>query len=334
MVDRPEIYLGYNVVRPILATPRMRFSTDWGGSNPPLSVRKILLLGGGIVVYNLTDGRNCATGTMKEKFVMQRRCLCALTAALFVLFIFVDIASAYYNPRTGRFLSRDPIAEPGHVLIRSVANSGTFLPRDPATSASVSSTRGFVMPSSEAEEPHIYRAMRNNPLTWIDPDGGMSIAIPPCDPGYPPPNPPKEKPYDCVGLACRTYTAGDNAEERLLRGFRIGSIYDIKCEPCEIKCWVWEFKEGFAQNGQLVQRKGIRLNSHIVCGQVGCKGEDPKCYNKFGTWGKLEGPADCGSFKPAEQEEVPDNPGWTFVRWDFTTYYYCGPVSAVPGLKH
>ncbi len=95
---------------------------------------------------------------MKGELVMQRRSLFTLAAALFVSFVFVDIASAYYNPRTGRFLSRDPIGEQTHMA----ATTRGFLPRDHVETA----------PSA-----NLYRSFRNNTLSWIDPDGAADQAI-------------------------------------------------------------------------------------------------------------------------------------------------------------
>lgn len=64
-------------------------------------------------------------------------------------------ASAYYSPQLGRFLSRDPVAETGHVLIRSAAQGTAFIPRD----------------MMEPEELHAYAYVMNSPLNRIDPDG-------------------------------------------------------------------------------------------------------------------------------------------------------------------
>jgi len=58
----------------------------------------------------------------------------SLTAAIGLLasLILVDTAAAYYSPSMGRFLSRDPIAEPGAVLVRQAARPAkSFIPRDP-----------------------------------------------------------------------------------------------------------------------------------------------------------------------------------------------------------
>ncbi|MBU0637800.1 MAG: hypothetical protein KKB50_02970 [Planctomycetes bacterium] len=68
----------------------------------------------------------------------------------------VDSALAYYNPRTGRFLSRDPIGEPGAMLVRRVAgaSTGSFIPRDKV-----------------ADQMHLYRYVRNTPSNLVDPLG-------------------------------------------------------------------------------------------------------------------------------------------------------------------
>jgi hypothetical protein len=65
---------------------------------------------------------------------MPSRTLRTAVLALLVSFGFVEAASAYYNPRTGRFLNRDPIGEPGFMLVQQVAGS-TFLPRDASGTA-------------------------------------------------------------------------------------------------------------------------------------------------------------------------------------------------------
>lgn len=85
---------------------------------------------------------------------MPSRTLWTTVLALLVSFGFVEVASAYYNPRTGRFLNRDPIGEPGAMLVRHVGGAApaAFIPRDPI-------------------EEHPYRFVRNDPISWIDPDG-------------------------------------------------------------------------------------------------------------------------------------------------------------------
>lgn len=67
---------------------------------------------------------------------------------------FVEIASAYYNPRTGRFLSRDPIGEPGFRVVQRAVATTPFIPRD-----------------SIATQSNSYRYVRNHPTIAVDPLG-------------------------------------------------------------------------------------------------------------------------------------------------------------------
>ncbi|MGE0481693.1 MAG: hypothetical protein AB7N65_10060 [Vicinamibacterales bacterium] len=84
---------------------------------------------------------------------MPSRSFRTMVLALLVSFGFVEVASAYYSPRLGRFLNRDPIGEPGAMLVRHVATTA-FIPRD-----------------IQGGEPNPYLTFRNNPNYWIDPDG-------------------------------------------------------------------------------------------------------------------------------------------------------------------
>jgi len=72
-----------------------------------------------------------------------------LLASLFL----VDTAAAYYSPSMGRFLSRDPIHEPGSVLVRSTANRSSFIPRDPV--------------GGNADS-NLYRYVDNSPTVFVD----------------------------------------------------------------------------------------------------------------------------------------------------------------------
>ncbi len=58
----------------------------------------------------------------------------------------------YYSPGLGRWLNRDPIGQPAAVLTRQVAPKTAFVPRDPP-------------------DDNLYRFVRNDPVSWIDPDG-------------------------------------------------------------------------------------------------------------------------------------------------------------------
>jgi len=240
----------------------------------------------------------------------------------------------YYSPTLGRWVSRDPIGERGAALVREVAAQRAFTARNVSSRTLRHRRQHLAFPESERDtEPHTYRAVRNAPLAWMDPDGACPI---PCDPQYPPPDPPAGARYDCVGLACRTWTCGETATE-MLEGFRVGGNCDLKCRPCEIKCWLWTFDEAIRQpDGSYYRWRDTeattRQNEHIVCGQVGPGGEAPRCFDKFGWWGELRGPGDCASYKPAEREEVMDSPGYYWIRSNYVCHSFCGPTSAVPGL--
>lgn len=80
--------------------------------------------------------------------------------AVFTVLALTEAASAYYSPRLGRFLSRDPIGEPGAVLVRQAARAATgFIPRDPL-------------------DRNGYTGMQNDAISWFDPDGGEPTTQP------------------------------------------------------------------------------------------------------------------------------------------------------------
>ena len=252
----------------------------------------------------------------------------ALGLAVLAAFPLGDFALAHHNPRTGRFLNRDPIGEPGAVLVRHAAAPAAFMPRDPV----LPGVRSDSLPLKfrGEDELHVYRPVRNDPVAWIDPDGARPVRIPPCDPEYPPPNPPPGGDYDCVGLACRDYSQGRDPDD-LLNEFRVGLLScSFPCEPCEVKCWQWNYRlDVYKPSGALARTYWV---GHIVCGQVGCNGEEPTCYNKMTVYGNLEGPKPCSSFRPPESgnpiEIGPGNTakGFTVRRSEFEEHCYCGPV--------
>jgi hypothetical protein len=84
-----------------------------------------------------------------------RHCV-ALSVGLLVSLILVDAAAAYYSPSTGRFLSRDPLNEPGVMLASTRSQGSNFIPRDPAFRPKDGNTYAFV---------------RNQPTIAIDPVG-------------------------------------------------------------------------------------------------------------------------------------------------------------------
>lgn len=77
---------------------------------------------------------------------------------------FVGTASGYYDPRTGRFISRDPIGEPGATLLRNGPPSGTFIPRD----------------SGGPGDLNEYRFAANEPIGAVDALGLRVTANPRC----------------------------------------------------------------------------------------------------------------------------------------------------------
>jgi len=127
---------------------------------------------------------------------MKNRTIKRMLAAAFASLMLADAASAYYSPRLGRFLSRDPIAEPGAVLVRQAARPATsFIPRDPEQpppiSGGVNSDLGLgnakcraygssyvgrlpIMPTEplhEEEELNLYQYAKGAPTNRVDPLG-------------------------------------------------------------------------------------------------------------------------------------------------------------------
>ncbi|MBK9126931.1 MAG: hypothetical protein IPM13_03925 [Phycisphaerales bacterium] len=95
---------------------------------------------------------------------MPSRTLRTAVLALLVSFGFVEVASAYYNPRTGRFLNRDPMGEPGAMLVQRVAvGTAHFVPRDPI----------------QGDGPNLYNYTRNRVTNRIDPFGAQSVSSQP-----------------------------------------------------------------------------------------------------------------------------------------------------------
>jgi hypothetical protein len=86
--------------------------------------------------------------------------------ALVVIFT-TNQASAYYSPTTGRWLSRDPMGEPGFELLRASSR----VPRvgQVVSVASLPPSRLFVRDSAAAEkEPNRYAFVKNDPESKID----------------------------------------------------------------------------------------------------------------------------------------------------------------------
>lgn len=85
-------------------------------------------------------------------------------------------ASAYYNPSTGRWLSRDPNGEPGFELLRSasaVPGVGQV-----ATSAALPPSRIFARDVIETKkEPNRYDFVANNPVKAVDYIGLATLSL-------------------------------------------------------------------------------------------------------------------------------------------------------------
>jgi len=95
---------------------------------------------------------------------MRNRTIATMLVAVFLTFMLADAASAFYSPRLGRFLSRDPVGEPGAVLVRTGRQPATrFIPRD-------------------SIDKNGYTGMQNNAISWFDPDGGEATTQPSSQP--------------------------------------------------------------------------------------------------------------------------------------------------------
>ncbi len=94
---------------------------------------------------------------------MKNRTITTMLVAATALLALADAASAYYSPRLGRFLNRDPINEPGHVLVQTYRQPTAFIPRDPM-------------------ENNRYVSFRNNAISWFDPNGEAAATQPTTQP--------------------------------------------------------------------------------------------------------------------------------------------------------
>jgi hypothetical protein len=100
---------------------------------------------------------------------MKNRTITMVLVATLASLLLADTASAYYSPRMGRFLGRDPIREPGAVLLRTRQQATRFIPRDPI---------------GTKHERNSYEFTTNNPVNRIDRLGLRSASGTP-KPGLP-----------------------------------------------------------------------------------------------------------------------------------------------------
>lgn len=100
-----------------------------------------------------------------------------------------DTASAYLKPKIGRWLSRDPVGEPGAMVLRQAVAATPFLPRD-------------------VDEGQPYHYVQNSPTNGYDPLGDVAMGLvwlnaledPATQPGgttQPAPPPPNPKTNAC-----------------------------------------------------------------------------------------------------------------------------------------
>lgn len=156
---------------------------------------------------------------------------------LFVAVVTAQSVFAYYNPSTGRFLSRDPAGEPGFQALQ-IAQGVSQVP------IAQQSSRWISRDSVNPGESNPYRYVLNNPVDYLDPDG-RDTWVPYPYPGHwvsdpqPPPAPP-----DPVGFAlCKRDVNPEGVlQHAMLIGFRIlhpqtptdhAYLHYKHCEKCE-----------------------------------------------------------------------------------------------------
>lgn len=94
----------------------------------------------------------------------------ALLIALLTIAIFAPNAAAVYDPATGRFIQRDPRANPHFDSMRIGLASSTFgMPSTPVRIGTVQTH------DSNDELTNLYEYVRSNPMTRVDPMGLQGI---------------------------------------------------------------------------------------------------------------------------------------------------------------
>jgi len=84
-------------------------------------------------------------------------------SALFVALWTAQTTSAWYEPSTGRWLTRDPVGEPGFEVLRRAQ----AVPQP----ASTASSPGRWIHRNRPDNENRYVFVRNNPVNGIDPEG-------------------------------------------------------------------------------------------------------------------------------------------------------------------
>jgi len=231
----------------------------------------------------------------------------------------------YYDPASGRWVSRDLIGERGGVNVY-----GYVFNIAPSRVDAFGFSDWVIPPPPDHRGP-----WHPHPRA---PYGPQPEPTPTCPTPYLPPDRDVLRGTDCVGHACRDphLRLGTGAIDELTRrGFAGPRDCDTPCEPCEVKCWVWEWDEywyeedGHTRLHDLSDDEPDLRQGHVTCGQVGPNGEEPKCYDKFGNWGEIPSePRPCAENKPPAEEPFPypsSGQGfWRVERRNMTERCFCG----------
>lgn len=86
----------------------------------------------------------------------------ALCVWAFLTLLALEPARAFYDPGTQRWLNRDPLGDPGHMLLTG------FYKRAP---------RALVIPAEVKEGPNLFLFVRNAPHSKIDGDGRSLVTL-------------------------------------------------------------------------------------------------------------------------------------------------------------
>ena len=160
----------------------------------------------------------------------------SIIVVLFVL-LTAQIASAYYCPSTGRWLSRDSIGEPGFQALQTITIAPLI-----GNSTSSQTTRWIQRDSiPRNNEPNTYDFVGNNPVKYFDSLGLEEYLPPSQQPPYDPTHP--EKPSK--KRVCR-----------LIRSVKPGVIGNMGCG----QCWLCTYRcegQGMDPRGGSIQRYQI-----------------------------------------------------------------------------
>ncbi len=186
----------------------------------------------------------------------------------------------HYNPRDGRWISRDPIGEKGGYNLY-----------------------GFVGNSSLVENDYIGLTTINNFDNYKNYDEDLL-----------PLNKKHELivTFNCAGLATRTFKIMNLDEllnNYLLKGKAIRCL--DRCEKCQIKFWLWVYDTIpilILENEEKVYEQDRKKDFHVVAGKVSCEDGSDKA-NVFSKNGMrpIEGPAIGSTFRPKVREQAREN---------------------------